>query len=70
MIIYCLQAEKYFKGALDNFRFISQFKKKKKEREIFIQLEVYTYVVTACSILLATLPQLQQYMNFSFSSHF
>ena len=29
-------------------------KKKKKKNEIFIPLEVYTYVVTACLILLAT----------------
>ena len=57
-----------FKGALDNFSLIPQFFSKKVE--IFIPLEVYTYVVTACSILLATSTQLQRYMNFSFGSHF
>ena len=56
------------KGALDNFSLIPRFFFKKVE--IFIPLEVYTYVVTACSILLATSAQLQRYMNFSFSSHF
>ena len=40
------------KGALDNFSLIPIFSKKV---EIFIPLEVYTYVVTACLILLATL---------------
>ena len=38
------------KGALDNFSLIPQFFFKKVQ--IFIPLEVYTYVVTACSILL------------------
>ena len=41
-----------FKGALDNFSLIPRFLSKKVE--IFIPLEVYTYVVTACLILLAT----------------
>ena len=41
-----------------------------KKVEIFIPLEVYTYEVTACSILFATIAQLQRYMIFSFSSHF
>ena len=42
-----------------------------KEVEIFITLEVYIYVVTACSFLLATSTQFQRYhMNFSFCSHF
>ena len=40
------------KGALDNFSLIPQFFFKKVE--IFIPLEVYTYVVTTCLILLAT----------------
>ena len=40
------------KGALDNFSLIPPFFSKKVE--IFIPLEVYTYVVTACLILLAT----------------
>ena len=35
----------YLKGALDNFSLIPNLKKKV---EIFISLEVYTYVVTAC----------------------
>ena len=35
-----------FKGALDNFSLIPNFFFKKVE--IFISLEVYTYVVTAC----------------------
>ena len=56
------------KGALDNFSLIPRFFSKKVE--IFIPLEVYTYVVTACSILLATSTQLQRYLDFSFSSHF
>ena len=34
------------KGALDNFSLIPKFFFKKVE--IFISLEVYTYVVTAC----------------------
>ena len=37
---------KYVKGALDNFSLIPKFFFKKVE--IFILLEVYTYVVTAC----------------------
>ena len=41
-----------FKGALDNFSLIPQFFFKKIE--IFIPLEVYTFVVAACLILLAT----------------
>ena len=40
------------KGALDNFSLIPKFFFKKVE--IFILLEVYTYVVTVCLILLAT----------------
>ena len=40
------------KGARDNLSLIPQFFSKKVE--IFIPLEVYTYVVTACLILLAT----------------
>ena len=40
------------KGALDNLSLIPQFFFKKVE--LFIPLEVYTYVVTACLILLAT----------------
>ena len=35
-----------FKGALDNFSLIPNFFS--KNVEIFISLEVYTYVVTAC----------------------
>ena len=59
------------KGALDHFSLIPRFCFFFfKKVEIFIPLEVYTYVVTACSILLATSAQLQRYMNFSFSSHF
>ena len=41
-----------FKGALDNFSLIPQFLFKKDE--ILIPLQVYTYVMTACLILLAT----------------
>ena len=41
-----------FKGALDNFSLIPRFFFKKVES--FIPLEVYTYVVTACLILLAS----------------
>ena len=52
------------KGALDNFNLIPRFFSKKVE--IFIPLEVYPYVVTACSILLATSTQLQRYLNFYF----
>ena len=55
------------KGALDNFRLIPRFKKKV---EIFILLEVYNYVMTACLILLATSTLLQRYVNFSCSGHF
>ena len=40
-----------FKGALDNFSLVPRFFQK---IEIFIPLEVYTYVVNACLILLAT----------------
>ena len=58
------------KGALDHFSLIPRFFFFFKKVEIFIPLKVYTYVVTACSILLATSAQLQRYMNFSFSSHF
>ena len=36
----------FFNGALDNFSLIPKFVFKKVE--IFISLEVYTYVVTAC----------------------
>ena len=39
------------KGALDNFSLIARFFFKV---EIFIPLEVYAYLVTACLILLAT----------------
>ena len=66
--MYHLVFNEVLKGALDNFSFIPQFFFKKVE--IFIPLEVYTYVVTACSILFATSTQLQRYFNFSFSSHF
>ena len=38
--------DKYIKGALVNFSLIPKFFFKKVE--IFISLEVYTYVVTAC----------------------
>ena len=38
--------------------------------EIFIPLEVYTYVGTACLILLATLTLLRKYVNFPCSGHF
>ena len=48
------------KGALDNFSLILDFFKKV---EIFIPLEVYTYVVSACSILLATSTHLQRYIH-------
>ena len=41
------------KRAMDNFSLIPQFFFSKKV-EILIPLEVYTYVVTACLILLAT----------------
>ena len=41
-----------------------------KKVEIFIPLEVYTYVMTACSIFLSTSTQLQRYMTFCFSNHF
>ena len=56
------------KGALDNFSLIppSFFKKVK----IFIPLEVYTYVVIAYLILLATSSLLQSYVNFSCGGHF
>ena len=40
------------KGALDNFSLIPQFFFKKIE--IVVPIELYTYVVTACLILLAT----------------
>ena len=39
--------DKHIKGALDNFSLIHNFFLFKKV-EIFISLEVYTYVVTAC----------------------
>ena len=58
-----------FKEALDNFSLIPQFFFFKKV-EIFIPLEVYTYVIDACSLLLATSIQLQRYKDFSFGSHF
>ena len=65
----------HIKGALDNFSFIPQLKKKEKKRkkkktDIFIPLEVYTYVVTACLILIATSTLSQRYVNFSCSGHF
>ena len=41
-----------------------------KKVEIFIPLEVYTYVVTACLILLATSTSLHSYVNSSCSGHF
>ena len=56
------------KGALDNFSLIPKFFFKKVE--IFISLEVYTYVVSARPILFATSIQLQRYIIFSFGSHF
>ena len=65
----CKKMVKSVKGALDNFSLIPHFFFFKKV-EIFIPFEVYTYVVTACLILLATSTQLQRYLNFSFSSHF
>ena len=40
------KVEYHIKGALDNFSLIPNFFFKKVE--IFISLEVYTYVVTAC----------------------
>ena len=43
---------KRIKGALDNISLILRFCSKKVE--IFIPLKVYTYVVTACLILLAS----------------
>ena len=46
---YCSFAHRrisFLKGALDNFSLIPKFFSKKVE--IFISLEVYTYVVTAC----------------------
>ena len=52
IIIIMIIIISFLKGALDNFSLISQFFFKKVE--IFIPLEVYTYVVTACLILLAT----------------
>ena len=38
--------------------------------EIFLPLEGYTYVMIACSFLLATSIQLQRYKDFSFIGHF
>ena len=58
------------KGTLDNFILIPQFFFQKNGDFYSIRNVLYTYVVTACSILLATSTQLQRYMNFSFSSHF
>ena len=48
VVIYhhCIKKVKNVKGALDNFSLIPNFFFKKVE--IFISLEVYTYVVTAC----------------------
>ena len=45
-------AKLVIKGALDNFSLIPRFLFQKIE--IFKPLEVYTYVVTACLIFLAT----------------
>ena len=58
-VLICIQVDvdytcKEIKGALDNFSLIPQFFFFQKSWEIFIPLEVYTYVVTACLILLAT----------------
>ena len=38
--------------------------------DIFIPLQVYTYEVTACLILLTTLTLLRRHVNFSCSGHF
>ena len=38
--------------------------------EILIPLEVDAYVMTACSILLATSTQSNRYMDFPFRGHF
>ena len=43
---FILYNSRLLKGALDNFSLIPNFFFKKVE--IFISLEVYTYVVTAC----------------------
>ena len=48
-----------FKEALDNFSLIPIFSPQKVN--IFIPLEGYTYVMDACSFLLATSVQLQRY---------
>ena len=45
-VTYIIPGTGLLKGALDNFSLIPQFVLKKVE--IFISLEVYTYVVTAC----------------------
>ena len=51
-----------FKGALDNFSLIPRFFFEKFEN--FIPLEVCSYEVNACLILLATSTWLQRYVNF------
>ena len=52
MLGVCSVCKRYLKGALDNFSLIPNFFFKKIE--IFILLDVYTHVVTAWLILLAT----------------
>ena len=52
LVIWIVITSNTLKGALDNFSLIPRFFFKKVE--IFIPLEVYTYVVTARLILLAT----------------
>ena len=54
------------KGTLDNFNLIPQIVFKK----VFKPVEVYSHILTACSILLATSTYLRRYINFSFGSHF
>ena len=54
------------KEALDNLSLIPYFFPQKVE--IFIPSEVYTYVIDACSFLLATSIQLQKYKDFSLAA--
>ena len=54
-------SDRCLKGALDNFSLILRFFLLKKA-EILIPLEVFTYVVTACLILLATSTLLRRYI--------
>ena len=50
---------------MDNFNIMPHFFKKKKKKKIdfyFKKVQVFTYVVTACFILLATVTQLWRNM--------